>query len=260
MVSICSLSGLFLRIRRKKQGGSAQARGGRSGRSDNGGLRSCLHNVLYFVALEAISSMGALIEPDGIVYKSSNLNYIVMKKSGLVSKLKAAGLAAAISVLPAEEVDSGVSYGGNIGIGFNGDISVAGQVLTSNKAKTMVGKFGLHFLLTGKDRGEIGASVGAGYLFPRGITSTIEGRYNPKSENPLSLGFGLGYGNIEKNEENGINEELGDICAYRVSEGGFVNRGGLCEKRCEDTGGTWVNGSCECPETLYIDGTCGYTN
>ena len=171
-----------------------------------------------------------------------------MKKSGLVSKIKAALLGAGLSVLPAKEVDSGVSYGGNIGIGFNGDISVAGQVLTSNKAKTMVGKFGLHFLLTGKDRGEIGASVGAGYLFPRGITSTIEGRYNPKSENPLSLGFGLGYGNIEKNEENGINEELGDICAYRVSEGGFVNRGGLCEKRCEDTGGTWVNGSCECPQ------------
>ena len=182
-----------------------------------------------------------------------------MKKSGLVSKIKAALLGAGLSVLPVKEVDSGVSYGGNIGIGFNGDISVAGQVLTSNKAKTMVGKFGLHFLLTGKDRGEIGASVGAGYLFPRGITSTIEGRYNPKSENPLSLGFGLGYGNIEKNEENGINEELGDICGVSP-EGEWLNRGGLCEKRCEDTGGTWKNGSCECPETLYIDGTCGYIN
>ena len=184
-----------------------------------------------------------------------------MKKSGLVSKIKAAGLAAAISVLPAEEVDSGVSYGGNIGIGFNGDISVAGQVLTSNKAKTMVGKFGLHFLLTGKDRGEIGASVGAGYLFPRGISSTIEGRYNPKSENPLSLGFGLGYGNIEKNVENEINEELGDFCGRYPGEEEFVNRGGLCEKRCEDTGGTWINGSCECPEekSLYLDvgGYCG---
>ena len=184
-----------------------------------------------------------------------------MKKSGLVSKLKAALLGAGLSILPAKEVDSGVSYGGNIGIGFNGDISVAGQVLTSNKAKTMVGKFGLHFLLTGKDRGEIGASVGAGYLFPRGISSTIEGRYNPKSENPLSLGFGLGYGNIKKNGGNGINEEEVISGCVQLLSGEWKNVGGVCEKRCEDTGGTWVNGSCECPEDktgLDVAGNCRY--
>ena len=181
-----------------------------------------------------------------------------MKRSGLVSKMKAALLGAGLSILPAKEVDSGVSYGGNIGIGFNGDISVAGQVLTSNKAKTMVGKFGLHFLLTGKDRGEMGASVGAGYLFPRGITSTIEGRYNLKSENPLSLGFGLGYGSIEKNGENG--EEVISGCAYYPNEG-WRNVGGVCEERCEDTGGTWKNGSCECPEDklfMDVEGNCKY--
>ena len=184
-----------------------------------------------------------------------------MKKSGLVSKIKAALLGAGLSILPAKEVDSGVSYGGNIGIGFNGDISVAGQVLTSNKAKTMVGKFGLHFLLTGKDRGEIGASVGVGYLFPRGISSTIEGRYNPKSENPLSLGFGLGYGNIEKNGGDGdVNGIFEEGCVLESSEDYEILYGneGDCKENCVTTGGTWANGSCKCPEGegLLAGGGC----
>ena len=194
-----------------------------------------------------------------------------MKKT-LTDRIRVWALATGLSVLPAGEVNSGtsyssqevqaeaggssLSYGGRLGIGFNGDLSLGAQLLSSNKAKSVIGKVGLDFILSGADRGAFAASVGIGYLFPRGITSTLEGRYNPKSESPFSLGFGLGYGSVKKDGENG--EELGDICAYRVSEGGFVNRGGVCEKRCEDTGGTWVNGSCECPEGegLITNGEC----
>ena len=197
-----------------------------------------------------------------------------MKKT-LADRIRVWALATGLSVLPAGEVNSGtsyssqaiqaeaggssISYGGRLGIGFNGDLSLGAQLLSSNKAKSLVGKVGLDFILSGEDRGEFAASIGVGYLFPRGITSTLEGRYNPNSERPFSLGFGLGYGIVKKDGENG--EELGDICAYRVSEGGFVDRGGVCEKRCEDTGGTWVNGNCECPkdkenEYLAGDGTC----
>ena len=197
-----------------------------------------------------------------------------MKKT-LTDRIRVWALATGLSVLPAGEVNSGtsyssqeiqpeaggssISYGGRLGIGFNGDISLGVQLLSSNKAKSVIGKVGLDFILSGEDRGAFAASVGIGYLFPRGLTSTLEGRYNPKSESPFSLGFGLGYGSVKKDGENG--EELGDICAYRVSEGGFVDRGGVCEKRCEDSGGTWVNGSCECPEDksgLDIEGNCRY--
>ena len=191
----------------------------------------------------------------------------------LTNKIKATALALGLSLLPAKEVDSGMnysnqetqtqekgsrfSYGGRIGIGFNGDISLGAQVLTSNEAKSLIGKFGVDFIVTGKDRGEFNVNAGAGYIFPRGITSTLEGRYNPKSENPLSWGIGLGYANVKKNGGNG--EELGDICSYSWEKDEWTNRGGLCEKNCEDTGGTWVNGSCECSEeyTLEVGGKCG---
>ena len=192
----------------------------------------------------------------------------------LTSRLKAMVVALGVSVLPAGDVNSGtsyshqevqpkeqgssISYGGRLGIGFNGDLSLGAQILSSNKAKSVIGKVGLDFILSGADRGEFAASVGIGYLFPRGITSTLEGRYNPKSESPFSLGFGLGYGKVKK--DGGDGEELGDICAYTLLEDGwgFLNRGGVCEKRCEDTGGTWVNGSCECPqgEGTDIAGNC----
>ena len=192
----------------------------------------------------------------------------------LTSRLKAMVVALGVSVLPAGDVNSGtsyssqeiqaeaggssISYGGRLGIGFNGDLSLGAQILSSNKAKSVIGKVGLDFILSGADRGAFAASVGVGYLFPRGLTSTLEGRYNPKSERPFSLGFGLGYGSVKKDGENG--EELGDICAYTLleDEWGFLNRGGVCEKRCADTGGTWVNGSCECPEGegLITNGEC----
>ena len=204
-------------------------------------------------------------------YNAIALPYLVMK---LTSRLKAMVVALGVSVLPAGDVNSGtsyshqevqpkeqgssISYGGSLGIGFNGDISLGAQILSSNKAKSVIGKVGLDFILSGEDRGAFAASVGVGYLFPRGITSTLEGRYNPKSESPFSLGVGFGYGSVKKDGENG--EELGDICAYRFEKDGWVDRGGVCEKRCADTGGTWVNGSCECPqgegEHRDIGGNC----
>ena len=215
-----------------------------------------------------------MIEPAGILYKPSSLTYIVMKKT-LADRIRVWVLATGLSVLPAGEVNSGtsysrqeiqpdaggssISYGGRLGIGFNGDLSLGAQLLSSNKAKSLIGKVGLDFILSGADRGEFAASVGVGYLFPRGITSTLEGRYTPNSERPFSLGFGLGYGSVKQDGENG--EELGDRCDYSVLQGGFINIGGLCEKRCADTGGTWVNGNCECPKDkenkyLAIDGNC----
>ena len=188
-------------------------------------------------------------------------------KKALADGIRVWALATGLSVFPAGEADSGtsssrqeihpeaggssISYGGRLGIGFNGDLSLGAQLLSSNKAKSVIGKVGLDFILSGEDRGEFAASVGVGYLFPRGITSTLEGRYNPGSERPFSLGVGLGYGKVKK--------ELGDICAYTLLEDGwgFVNRGGVCEKRCEDSGGTWVNGNCECPEGgTDIAGNC----
>ena len=157
----------------------------------------------------------------------------------LTSRLKAMVVALGVSVLPAGDVNSGtsysrqevqpkeqgssLSYGGRLGIGFNGDISLGAQLLSSNKAKSVIGKVGLDFILSGEDRGEFAASVGVGYLFPRGITSTLEGRYNPNSERPFSLGVGLGYGKVEKDGESG--EEL--VCVD----------------------GTWTDeGVCECPK------------
>ena len=194
-----------------------------------------------------------------------------MKKT-FADRIRVLALATGLSVLPAGEVNSGtsyssqeiqadaggssLSYGGRLGIGFNGDLSLGAQILSSNKTKSVIGKVGLDFILSGEDRGEFAASVGVGYLFPRGLTSTLEGRYNPKSERPFSLGFGFGYGSVKKDGENG--EELGDICGYIFEKDEWINRGGVCEKNCADTGGTWVNGSCECSgeDSLEIGGRC----
>ena len=158
----------------------------------------------------------------------------------MADRIQVLALATGLSVLPAGEVNSGtsyssqeiqaeaggssISYGGRLGIGFNGDLSLGAQLLSSNKAKSVIGKVGLDFILSGADRGEFAASVGVGYLFPRGLTSTLEGRYNPKSESPFSLGFGLGYGKVKVKKDGGVGPEL--VC----------------------TDGTWTDeGVCECP-------------
>ena len=97
----------------------------------------------------------------------------------------------------------------------------------------------------------------------------MKGGYNPKSESPFSLGIGGGYG-VVKDEKNGGGEngnggeELGDICRSYPGEEEFVTRGGLCEKRCKETGGIWGDepdkggDNCECPggKRLGVDGTC----
>ena len=177
------------------------------------------------------------------------------KKSRLAAQLKAVVIAVGLSLVPVNEVDSGVSYGGGVALDFNGNVSVGGHILSTDKANALFGKVGLNYIVNGQAKGDLSLRLGGGYLFEQGITAGIEGSYTAKSASPFSVGIGVGYGAVKK---GGNGDELGDICAYRVSEGGFVNRGGLCEKRCEDTGGTWVNGSCECPEDkgLVVNGTC----
>lgn len=200
----------------------------------------------------------------------------------LTSKIKATALALGLSLLPAKEVDSGMnysnqetqtqekgssfSYGARIGIGFNGDISLGAQVLTSRIAG-LNGKFGVDFIVTGKDRGEFNVNVGVGRAFSGGITSTLEGRYNPKSENPLSLGFGLGYANVKKNKGNvNVNGISGCQYSYKESgEGEWLDSGAVCEESCITTGGTWgdeadeTGSYCRCPEGkgLGAGGSCG---
>ena len=166
-----------------------------------------------------------------------------MKKT-LADRIRVWALAAGLSLLPAKEVGSGtnysrqeiqpkeggssLSYGGRLGIGFNGDLSLGAQILSSNKAKSVIGKVGLDFILSGEDRGEFAASVGVGYLFPRGITSTLEGRYNPKSESPFSLGVGFGYGKVKKDGENGdVNEGVEE--SIDCGEGTWIEDEGHCE-------------------------------
>ena len=183
-----------------------------------------------------------------------------MKSNRLTDRIKAAALAVGLSVLPAKEVGSGVSYGGRVGVDFGGNVSIGGQIVTKNEPESFGGKFGVDYVLIGEDKGKLGLSGGVVYLFPNGLTISGEGIYKFNSKNPFSVGLGVGYGNVKKDGGNGVNEELGDFCGYSVDKDGFINRGGLCEKRCEDTGGTWVNGNCYCPEALYVDGTCGYAN
>ena len=154
-----------------------------------------------------------------------------MKKIGLANKLNAAVVALGLSLAPAKEVDSEVSYGGSIGIDLNKNVSVGGYVTSTDKANSLFGKMGLNYILLGKDKGHLSLGIGGGYLFENGLSPSIEGRYTPKSESPFSIGVGLGYSLVKKDEGNGdVNGE--------VEEEPF---------RC--TGGTLVGEKeCKCPE------------
>ena len=180
-----------------------------------------------------------------------------MKSSKLTDRIKAAALAVGLSVLPAKEVGSGVSYGGRVGVDFGGNVSIGGQIVTKNEPKSFGGKFGVDYVLIGEDKGKLGLSGGVAYLFPNGFTISGEGIYKFNSKNPFSVGLGVGYGSVKKDGGSGVNEELGGRWCGISPEGDVLNRGGLCEERCEDTGGTWVSGSCECPEYLLANGKCG---
>ena len=169
-----------------------------------------------------------------------------MKISGLVSKLKAAGLATALSVLPAEEVDSGVSYGGSIAVDINKRVSVGGYVSSTDRAKSFFVRGGLNYILTGRDRGDLQLRVGGGYNFNNRIAPSIDLSITPKSESPFSIGAGLGYSSIKKDKKKlDVNGEVEEELLKCV--GGTITEEGNCE--CPD--GTVLNkGYMICQEPL----------
>ena len=162
-----------------------------------------------------------------------------MKNKTLADRIKALALALGLSVLPAKEVNSAdVSYGGSIGIDFNKNVSVGGYITSTDKANSLFGKVGLNYILNGADKGTFSVRLGGGYLFPNGLSPSIEGSYTPKSESPYSIGAGLGYSLVKKDGENGNGE------------------GNNIDETLKCTGGTWTEeGVCECPEPYFPAGT-----
>ena len=151
-----------------------------------------------------------------------------MKKIGLADKIHAAVVALGLSLAPAKEVDSGVSYGGSIGIDLNRNISVGGYVTSTDKANSLFGKMGLNYILLGRDKGHLSLGIGGGYLFENGITPSIEGSYTPKSESPFSIGAGLGYSLVKKDKKKGdINGAGGEELLRCI--GGTITEEGECK-------------------------------
>ena len=154
-----------------------------------------------------------------------------MKKSRLANKINAALVALGLSIAPAKEVDSAVSYGGSIGIDLNRNISVGGYITSTDQANSLFGKMGLNYVLIGRDKGHLSLRIGGGYLLENGMTPSIEGSYTPKSESPFSIGAGLGYSLVKKDEK----------------EGDINGAGG--EEPLSCIGGTITEeGECKCPE------------
>ena len=178
------------------------------------------------------------------------------KKSGVADQIKAVVLAAGLSILPAKEVNSGVSVGGKIGFGFNGDISAGVQAVLTDMPNSFGVKAGVDYNLAGENKGDLKAGLGVAYLTSNGITISGEGNYNPwAKKSPFSFGVGLGYGNVKKNlgvggDVNGVFEEG---CVLESSENYeiFYGNEGDCKEICVSTGGAWENGACECPEGTY---------
>ena len=151
-----------------------------------------------------------------------------MKKSRLANKINAAVVALGVSIAPAKEVDSEVSYGGSIGIDLNKNVSVGGYVTSTDKANSLFGKMGLNYVLLGRDKGHLSLRIGGGYLFENGLSPSIEGRYTPKSESPFSIGAGLGYSLVKKDGENGdVNEGVEE--SIDCGEGTWIEDEGHCE-------------------------------
>ena len=151
-----------------------------------------------------------------------------MKKSRLANKLNAAVVALGLSLAPAKEVDSGVSYGGSIGIDLNKNVSIGGYLTSTDKANSLFGKVGLNYILIGRDKGHLSLRIGGGYLLENGMTPSIEGSYTPKSANPFSIGAGLGYGLVKKDEKKGgINGAVGEEPLRCI--GGTITEEGECK-------------------------------
>ena len=159
-------------------------------------------------------------------------------RKSLTDKIKAVAFATGLSVLPAKEVNSGISYGGSVGVDFNGNVSIGGQILSVNNPNSVYGKLGANLILMGKDKGDVSFRGGVGYLFDKGLSLGVEGGYNRNSESPFSLGIGGGYG-VVKDEKNG----------------GEGNDNDTSETlKCTD--GTWTDeGVCECPSGQVLFST-----
>ena len=164
-----------------------------------------------------------------------------MKKNGLVSKVKAGMVALGLSVLPAEEVDSGTSYGVSIGIDHNRRVSAGGYVSSTDRAKSFYVRGGINLVLTGKDRGKFQFRVGGGYSVNDRIAPSVDLSFTPNSESPFSIGAGLGLNSVKKDKGNV------DV------------NGGVEEEPLKCVGGTITEeGDCECPEgTIKITGPLG---
>ena len=152
-----------------------------------------------------------------------------MKSNRLTDRIKATALAVGLSVLPAKEVDSGVSYGGGVGVDFGGNVSLRGYVLTGDESG-IHGRVGLGYNVLGEDRGEFSADLGVSYLFDNGLSVGALGIYNPNSKRPFSVGAGVGHGSVKKDGGNG----------------------GEVEEPFKCIGGTLVGeNECKCPEGTY---------
>ena len=166
-----------------------------------------------------------------------------MKKNGLVSKVKAGMVALGLSVLPAEEVDSGASYGVVIGIDSNRNVSAGGYVSSTDRAKSFYVRGGINLVLIGKDRGKFQFRVGGGYSVNDRIAPSVDLSLTPNSKNPYSIGASLGLNSVKKDKEkldvNGEVEEESPLCI----------------------GGTWSEeGECECPEPYFpVSGLEGFS-
>ena len=188
-------------------------------------------------------------------------------RKSLTDKIKAVALATGLSVLPAKEVNSGISYGGSVGVDFNGNVSIGGQILSVNNPNSVYGKLGANWILMGKDKGGVSIRGGVGYLFDKGFSLGVEGGYNPKSESPFSLGIGGGYG-VVKDEKNGGGENGGGDgrrwCGWNNKGENIGSDEEICKERCITTGGIWgdeadeIGNKCECPEGkgLGAGGSC----
>ena len=180
-------------------------------------------------------------------------------RKSLMDRIKVVVLATSLSVLPAKEVNSGISYGGSVGVDFNGNVSIGGQILSVNNPNSVYGKLGANLILMGKDKGGVSFRGGVGYLFDKGVSLGVEGGYNRNSESPFSLGVGVGYGKVKKDGENGDG-----IGGCQLIEEGDWGDEEICKERCITTGGIWGDESdetgnkCECPEGkgLGVGGSC----
>ena len=158
---------------------------------------------------------------------------VVMKphRSPFAGALKAVAIAVGLSLVPVNEVDSGVSYGGGIALDFNGNVSIGGHILSTDKANALMGKVGLNYILNGQDKGDLSLRLGGGYVFTNGIAPSIEGSITPTSASPFSIGAGIGLSSVKEDKRNGdVNGEAG-------------------EEPFECIGGTLVGErDCKCPE------------